>query len=455
MAGIGFELEKILSKETITSFFQGYIYAAIIYCGPWLFTIICLALLGWRMPLYLGLHSAALVRVMIIYCFCFSLITTAPLSMVITRHIANLIYENHEEKISSVFMSSTVFILAVESIFVIPFLLYMDGDLGLKANGFICFLLVSFIWHLTVFISAVKDYKNIAVSFAVGMLLSFFLSDLIGRSMGVNGVLLGFNLGLLFICYTLASRILIEFYYPSEWNFSFLYDLSRYWELAVFGLFYSLGIWIDKIIFWYSKEGIVINNLLQAHHPYDSSMFLAYLTTVPALAYFFVEVETEYYRKYRQFYQSILQKRGLKEIDHNHIEMADSITTSFINMAQIQMVISLTAIFLAPKVIDMFGLDWTQLHIARIGVLAALLQAFILLTSIIIFYFDFRKDAMFIALTLFVSNTYFTTWSLDLGFRFHGYGYFISTLITLILALALLKHRVKHLTFFTFCRETL
>ena len=455
MAGIGFELEKILDRGTISSLVQGYVYSALIYCGPWIFTIISLSLVSWTMQRYLEMADVALVRVAVIYIFCFSLITVGPLSMVITRHISDLIYENKEQKISGVFLSSTVFLFIVQSVTVIPFVLYMEGGWMLRANAFTGYLLVSFIWHLMVFITAVKDYKSVAVSFGLGMFLALALGEAIGRRYGAEGVLLGFNLGLAVICFSLAPRVFVEFSYPMEWDFTFLKAFARYWDLALFGLFYNLGIWIDKIIFWYSPDALRINNLLHAHHPYDSSMFFAYLTTVPSLAYFFVAVETEYYRHYRKYYQSILQKRGFAEIESAHRGIKNTITGSMTSMARFQLVLSLTAMFFAPRIIEVLKLDWSQLYIFRIGILAAMLQVFILLGCVMIFYFDFRRDTLFISVLLFLTNAVFTAWSLRMGFRFHGYGYFASTAVTFVATLGLLGYRMKYLHFFTFCREAL
>jgi polysaccharide biosynthesis protein PelG len=46
MAGIGFELRKILAKPGYLNTFRAYGYAALISSGPWVLSIVSLALLG-------------------------------------------------------------------------------------------------------------------------------------------------------------------------------------------------------------------------------------------------------------------------------------------------------------------------------------------------------------------------------------------------------------------------
>ena len=46
MAGIGFELRKILSKDSYTSTMRAYLYAGLISSGPWVLSIISVMLIG-------------------------------------------------------------------------------------------------------------------------------------------------------------------------------------------------------------------------------------------------------------------------------------------------------------------------------------------------------------------------------------------------------------------------
>ena len=45
MAGIGFELRKILSRDTYTATLHAYVYAGLISSGPWVLSIISVSVI--------------------------------------------------------------------------------------------------------------------------------------------------------------------------------------------------------------------------------------------------------------------------------------------------------------------------------------------------------------------------------------------------------------------------
>ena len=57
MAGIGFELKKILRHETFISELAAYLYAATVSTGPWLISVITLAVLGTLVVVAVQLKS--------------------------------------------------------------------------------------------------------------------------------------------------------------------------------------------------------------------------------------------------------------------------------------------------------------------------------------------------------------------------------------------------------------
>lgn len=61
------------------------------------------------------------------------------------------------------------------------------------------------------------------------------------------------------------------------------------------GLFYNLGIWVDKFIFWlHPVTGSTVIGPLRASLVYDLPVFLAYLAIIPGMAVFLVRMETDF-----------------------------------------------------------------------------------------------------------------------------------------------------------------
>src|SRR6185295_9817395 len=94
MAGIGFELRKLLERDSLTGLAQAYAYAAVISSGPWVLSIIGI--------LFVGFMSASAVtpafwitqfQVSVTYLIAGSLILTGPVQLAFTRFVADRLFE--------------------------------------------------------------------------------------------------------------------------------------------------------------------------------------------------------------------------------------------------------------------------------------------------------------------------------------------------------------------------
>jgi polysaccharide biosynthesis protein PelG len=95
-----------------------------------------------------------------------------------------------------------------------------------------------------------------------------------------------------------VSSWVAEYPYPVDFRFSFFSEFRRYWQFAVIGLFYNAAIWVDKWIMWFAPGRAVVTGGIWTNPAYDSAMFLAYLTIVPATTLFLVAVETRFFEHY-------------------------------------------------------------------------------------------------------------------------------------------------------------
>ena len=84
----------------------------------------------------------------------------------------------------------------------------------------------------------------------------------------------------------------------------FLYFL-KYPKLIFIGIFYNLGIWIDKFVFWNDVEAIVIKDVFRFHAIYDGPQLLAFITVFPAMAFFLIKLETDFAKHFHDYYKII------------------------------------------------------------------------------------------------------------------------------------------------------
>ena len=108
MAGIGFELKKLFQKRGLAATVRAYGYAGVICTGPMLLGIVLLVGVSFLCDQTGATrHNRELLICMITYTLLASLTVTNFFSMVVTRYIADMLYEERHEAILSSFWGST------------------------------------------------------------------------------------------------------------------------------------------------------------------------------------------------------------------------------------------------------------------------------------------------------------------------------------------------------------
>lgn len=451
MAGIGFVLRKLMRKEDLTSLLEAYFHATLASSGAWLFTVLALGSFFFVFQSWPNMDDVENFRAIILYNFSLSLVLTSPIIMLATRHLADCIYERKIEEATGMLLGSLIVAIVMSCPFAYGlYFMYASLSSWSAWMAVINFLLTSSIWVITIFISATRNYKTVTFSFLAGLMIAVLASVYFGVLYAVAGMLLGFNIGLGFIVSSLLASILAQ--YPLRYThlFTFLAYTRKYWEFAVGGLCYNLAIWIDKWIMWFSPAGETLSSGLRVCPYYDSAMFAAYLTIVPGMAMFLLTQETSFFEVYINFYRDIQEHVNLKKIQSNHRELVHSIFYSGRNTLFLQLSVCVITLLLTPTIFNFFGVNFIKLGMFRYGVLGATFQVLIIYFAILLSYFDYRSGVLAIQLLFFIANTLLTLLTLELGFPFYGYGYFMSTLITFAAAGIIAGRYIQNLPYHAF-----
>ncbi|MGI9287322.1 MAG: exopolysaccharide Pel transporter PelG, partial [Pseudomonadales bacterium] len=98
MAGIGFELRRILNRDTYVATLQAYLYAGLISSGPWVLSILSVLLIG---ILSVSVVAPTLLvtqfLVSVTYLMSASLIFTGGLQLMFTRFISDRLFEERDD----------------------------------------------------------------------------------------------------------------------------------------------------------------------------------------------------------------------------------------------------------------------------------------------------------------------------------------------------------------------
>ncbi len=454
MAGIGFRLRKILKKGTILSAFQAYGYSAVIGAGAWLiavFGLIATAIIVKPFFLYKGEVIQFLTTTT--YLFAGSLIFTGFFQLYFSRYIADRIFEKKYNIILPNIIGMLVLTMVLAFLFVAPaYILLVNTTYIYRILFIFLFVVLSGMWILNIILAALKSYKYIFFSFAFSYLIMFLVAFLLSYlNFGLEGLMLAFFIGHTILFFLLLFLIVFEFSGDKFIDFDFTKKERIYKYLLWTGLFYNLGIWIDKIIFWLHPDtGEFVISILRASIFYDLPMFLAYILMIPGMSIFLLRLETDFAEKYEEFYDAVREGATLSSIREKKDDMIITAKLSLFEVFRGQLIITLFSILLAEPLFKLFHFPLVYIPIFNILLLGTWLLLFFISILTILFYLDRQKETFLLTLSFFLLNAGLTLLSIKLGFEFYGLGFVLATLIVSILALYVLTKVFDNLIYETF-----
>jgi uncharacterized membrane protein len=453
MAGIAFRLQKLLKGESYSDLVRAYLYSAVIASGPFLVVILTLGALHFVLSDDMNNEDSALFRGLIVYAYAFSMIGVAPFLYVITRYLADRYYLKEAEFFTPTFLTALEVIFLVQGIAGGAYLWFLPILTAVKIAVFVLYLLFSGIWIAMIFLSAARDYLWIVGAFAVGGVASVGIAFGLGQYAGLIGHMTGFTAGQALCFFLLTLRIFNEFGYTRAHDYGLFLYFKKHPALVVIGIFYYLGIWIDKALFWFSEQGHTIVKGLQLSPIYDTPLFLAYLTVVPSMAFFLAQMETSFVKYYNAYYKAVRERAPLNVIRRRCQAMSDDVTRQFLRFVVLQGAISGFIILFLYQIADTFHLNPAEMGVFRIALLGAFLQMGFLMVVNLLFYFDLQRDLAKLCILFFVTNTVFTAFSLSWGSASYGFGFASATFVSFFAAFLTLDKRLDELDYLTFMKQ--
>lgn len=453
MAGIGFELLNLMKRGTYLSLARAYGLTTLMVSGPFLFILMgigivyCLILL--TAPDSIISHQFISI---IIYLFSTSMILSSLLQYTFFRFIADKIFTKEFDQIAPNF-NGVLFIQIILCICVslpIVFYFFKDYDFILKVLLISIFIILCLIWLSTVLLTGLKSYNKIIWAFAIGY-SSMIISNVLLKTNTIPYLLCEFLLTQTLILLILLNAILS--YYPSRQliKFEFLQNGNFYLPLVCANFFYTLGIWIDKYLFWFNPSTSFITfSPLRFSAIYDPLMFVAYLTTIPTTAAYLLQIEAKFALIYPNFMQTIFRRKTLAEIDAIQNQLVVAGRACVFSLFKTQLVITIVFFLSVSFVFSIFNINPLYLNLLLILIIGAGLNVILWGLLNILYYLTKYTQALYVTFFFCLSNFVFTLFSLHAGPLYYGYGFNISLLLSIILGLIFLNESFENLEYSTF-----
>lgn len=290
MAGIGFQLKKMIEKDNgLLHMIKSYGLAILALNGPIILCILSVSVIGFllKKPDYSGIPRDQIL-VTLTYSFVVSSVVTGAYSLILTRYVSDCIYKREDSKVMASFYGGIIPALVFN--LVISMVLIFWGGLDIQYGLVIMILLsiISIIWIEMIYLSAVNDNISISVGFLLG---NFFIVILL---VFLKFIPEEYQLMYIFFCFitgfTITAVILmlqIKITFKGDWDnyFEWVTYIKTYPSLCLTGLFYTMGLYFPSIYYRFTSDNFMSNGFLTMQKKFDFPFYFAVLTIIPGMVF--------------------------------------------------------------------------------------------------------------------------------------------------------------------------
>ncbi|SFH73207.1 Uncharacterized membrane protein [Selenomonas ruminantium] len=459
MAGVGFELKKLFTARTAAGHIRAYSYSAIITAGPFaLLTGMVLAVQLLFRHFAVPAESVQVFVAAVVYAFIFSQILSSGFTMVLTRYLADSLSLARYKDITASLFGSAALLSALGGLLALAFLWGRPLASLTKWLAYLFFALLLISWVESVYLTAIKKYKRLLLSYLAGVVVSIMLAaQLLGAGWlpAEQSALLAVDMGMALCVLLFLWHIAACFGLPEDgMNFAFLPYFERHWRLFVIAASYAAGLFLPNILIWFGPWGVEVAGTFRYSPVYDVVTFYALLSVLPLMMVFVVSVETNFYQRYAVYFSHITRKGNFRQIEDARKDLLHVLWFELRHAAELQLVFTLVFLALGSYILSRAGITYEQVNMFNVLLFGAFFTGLLQLIYILLIYFDYQKDVLMVSLFFLASNLVLGVLGLCWwGEQSYGFTFFLAAAASFVVAAWRLDHFASRINYLVFCSQ--
>lgn len=433
----------MIDRGSLTGALGAYLTGVAVTSAPWLLTTA--VLVGLRL---LARSTATgeflIVEQTVTIVYALTVVLSAPMDVVLSRHASDRLYDRRLEAIAAPLRRGIAVTVLGFAVLGATVMALLRVPRAFAIPGTLLTVVVGAQWLMLSVGGGLSSPNVVLGAFGLGAPVSVVAALVLGRGLGQGavGYLYGFGIGQLVTLVVLLVGVMRALPAQSDESERLRPAFAEYKLLAASSFAYHLSIWADKPILWVLAGR-------QTAALYTASAALAWFSVIPAFAWIYVQVETVFYQRYRAFYSSLEGGGTLLRLRQRAEIVRAEALRILRGAALVQGGVTLVALMAGPLVLRLVGLPPAAVPMYRLALLGAAMQLITLLTLLLLYYFDLRRNALTVALALLIGEAALTVVCWRAGFP-PGLGYALSSTASCVLGIALVRHRLKNLLVDTF-----
>lgn len=407
MAGIGWKLERLMARDSLSSTLQAYLTGVAVTSAPWLLTTAVLTLIRT-----LGKDRAdlALVEQLVTMVYAVTLVLSAPIHIVVSRYAADRLFERRIDLVAAPLRRALCFTLLGFLPVGAAVMAILGAPLEVAVVGVLLTSIVAAQWLLLALGGGTSSPGGLLRAFALGAAISMVAALLLERQLGARGYMVGYTLGQAIALAGMLYQVLSDL--PGAESpappRALRAALREYHLLAISAVAIHAAIWVDKLVTWAIAGGREASTL-------STTTSLAWCAVIPAFAWIYLEVETSFYKVFRRYFRGIDGDAAIDAIGEAAVDIRVETMRLLRGAAVVQLVVFGVAVLAAPQVVTLLALPPGSTLALCSSLVAASFQVITLLCLLILYYLDLRHAAVRIAVVELVAIGGATALALTLG----------------------------------------
>lgn len=312
MAGIGFELKKLVETRTIRGIIGAAFSGTLVVAGPWLISAASLAA-AQRLPILASQEAAAAFTGAMVWAFALSICLSAAPLYLFVRLSSDLIYEGKRGETGTLLLKFALAMTLASLPLGFAAGLYLAGSLSLALAFAALFTAANALWVATMTATVVRKYGRILGSYVLGMALMYFLA----RSLApLNGASAAAALASLAAGYALTTVLLLLSSIEAVGRAPYPRALrtiaglaKEYRNLALAGALYALATWADKAVLALMSGSAAAGTRFLVNTGYDTAFYYSNLALIPGLVFYTISTETDFALDLRRLITCLARRR--------------------------------------------------------------------------------------------------------------------------------------------------
>lgn len=403
MAGIGWKLQRMIDRGSLAGTMGAYLTGMAVTSAPWLLT--SAVLMSLRIAARSdGSQSFLIVERVVTLVYALTVILSAPVHVVVSRYTADRLYDKRLDQIGApLWRALTATLLGFLAVGA-ALALVLRVPPGVGIAGAVLTVIVGAQWLLLSvgggLTSPVVVLRAFCAGAPLGIVAALWLYR--GLHLGAVGYLCGFAAGQMVTLALLLHGIARAIPGEADGRARLLPAFAEYWLLALSSLVYYLSIWTDKALMWVLAGR-------DAASLYSAISAIAWFSVVPTFGWIYVQIETTFYRRFRAFYGGLGGGASLNVLRRRAAQVRDEANRILRGAALVQVMVLIVVALAAPSVMQLAGLPRSGVGAFRLAALGAGLQLMSLLEILLLYYFDLRREALAVSVTLLAGEVAFIT----------------------------------------------